>query len=348
MSDKLKIYACSGIGTEPGTEKVPFVDEGTSAIANTQAMNACLAQMNLLSAELRNIPMSDAERAEKLDELDIYSICFYYARLYKGKTEQLTTACQAIAQFDKSGGFDSKNADATWHEERVNEIIEAIDSIISDGAKSVDSELYKWLQENIIARDAVGVSGIGATVTKDYGDLNKYLYNGGTYFLYLFTPSDAKSHMTDIMKKRARKQAELYNYCKKCFCPEYGGIYGSEADMQAIIRTGIIEDFGHTPEDVMRTRMGLTTYGVGPIIWTAAAIATIIAAALSFILGCITLILQYAASVQVAKYTVPDDIEYGYSQEDDYPTDGIITTKNWWWVAAAGLAGLLLFKKTKN
>ena len=184
---------------------------------------------------------------------------------------------------------------------------------------------------------------IGATVKEDYGDLNKYLYDGGTYFLYLYIPEEKRSSLPYKIRRKIRKQQQVYDYCKKCFCAENGGIYGSEADMQRIIRDGIKEDFkGQTPEQVC-TFM-LNQEGTG-FVMTASALATIISAVLTFILGIIGLILNYASAVAVAKYAVPEDPDSGCPDGDDVALFGK-SGKTWLWIA--GGAALLYFMNTKN
>lgn len=347
MNNKLKIYACSGVA-ETATKKQAFVNEGTSAITNTQAMNHLLSIMNLLATEIRKLSLLNNEVIIKLNQLDIYSICFYYARLYRQNKAALIDAGKAIAYFYNQGYFESENADPSWHEQNIDNLISNIDNLI-DEDKPIDtesSEFYKWFIANVVELNNEPVSGIGATVIKDFGDLNEYLYNGGTYFLYLFTPKDVT--MTDAIKKKAKGQMEVYDYCRKCFCFEYGGIYGTEQDMLRYIRSGIIEDFGEQPEDVMRD--GLHK-GIGVL--APAVIVAIINAVVTLLMGIITLIVNYASQVAVTKYTVPKDAEYNAPDGDDFKNavNGRNNKNNessWIYIGAAAIAALFLFNNKKQ
>ena len=48
MSEKLKIYACSGIGSTDPQKPVEYFTDGTSTVSNTQAVNTILARINAL------------------------------------------------------------------------------------------------------------------------------------------------------------------------------------------------------------------------------------------------------------------------------------------------------------
>ena len=134
----------------------------------------------------------------------------------------------------------------------IDKIIDDIDSmLLNEEEIEPDGNFLTWWRENVVSKNVVGLSedGVGKT---DYGDLNEYLYNAGTYFLYLYIPEDKIKKLPYHIRKKIRKQSEVYDYCKKCFCPEYGGIYGSEEDLQRIIYDGIRKDFaGKTPDDVI-------------------------------------------------------------------------------------------------
>ena len=61
MSEKLKIYACSGIG-ETDKKTSAYWTDGTNSVSNTQAVNTLLAKINLAWAEYTN--MRDLSQAD--------------------------------------------------------------------------------------------------------------------------------------------------------------------------------------------------------------------------------------------------------------------------------------------
>ena len=253
-------------------------------------------------------------------------------------------AGKCIAEYKRQDGFNSNNSDVEWHEQHIDKIIDDIDAMLLSDDKNIDPEVefVDWWQKEVVEKNVVGLSDgrVGATITTDYGDLNKFLYDGGTYFLYLYIPENKRASLPYRIRRKIRKQQEVYDYCKKCFCPEYGGIYGSEADMQRVIRSGIMEDFSEKPEDVVGEI--LQKEGVGdPVI-----IAAIITAVTSVIIALLGLIINYASAVAVAKYAVPEDPESGMAEGDDFmgtrPTD--------WskWILWGGIGLLLLFGLNKD
>ena len=74
MSEKLKIYACSGIGSTDAQEPSGFYTDGTSMLSNTQAVNTLLARINCLYIEANSLKgLSKEDRIDLLCEVDAYS-----------------------------------------------------------------------------------------------------------------------------------------------------------------------------------------------------------------------------------------------------------------------------------
>lgn len=347
MSEKLKIYACSGLGIGATNRAKEWIAEGTSAATNTQAMNSMLSYINLLATELRNPDIwTKEEYLYKLNEFDLACVCFYYARLFKDNTEKLSMAGKCIAEYKRQDGFNSNNSDVEWHEQHVDKIIDDIDAMLLSDDKNIDPEVefVDWWQKEVVEKNVVGLSDgrVGATITTDYGDLNKYLYDGGTYFLYLYIPEKKRASLPYRIRKKIRKQQEVYDYCKKCFCPEYGGIYGSEADMQRVIRAGIIEDFKQTPENIAKDIVDKISIGQ----LSATVIAAIITAVTTLVIAILGLIINYASAVAAAKYAEPEDPQVGMAEGDDFMSAG---TTDWGkWILFGGIGLLVLLGLNKD
>lgn len=318
MSDKLQIYACNGL--EDGS-KTSWVGEGTSAITNTQAENIMLSYMNMYATEYHNLQhLSDVEREELLNNLDLASVGFHYARLYKTDKDKLHTVGLALQALMDNGSLSISSDSMDVHAAHVDEIIEKVDSLVdADELVDVTGSTIEWWKEHVVGFAKVGIEqGVGAPVIKDYGDLNEFLYNGGTYFLYLFIPEDKLRELPWPFTSRRRKEAEVYKYCLESFT----SIYGTKEDMDRVIRSGIIKDFGDTPENLAAAIVrgdNPQKEGVGgPITWTAMAIAYIVAACVAAVAAIIAAIIDYAKQVSIRKYTVPDNAEYGTPDPDDF------------------------------
>lgn len=329
MSNALKIFACSGLSQSTDAARSQFETEGTVAVDNTQAMNSLLAKINLCATKIRKIKMSEADLIESYNLLVLYSVCFYFARLYKNDTETLKALSGIFASVYNSGLFFSTSTNAAEREAMVNDIIEKMENMLASGNPYIETQGAAWWNTNITNKNKVGlpaelrekISGIGATIKEDYGELNKYLYDGGTYFLYLFMTEQQLNNATYAIRKKYKKQMEVYNYCRNCFCKEYSGVYGSEEDMVNIIRAGIIEDFGETPEQVVSDILSGKSVSKEQVGITAIVLAAIITSVTTLILGVITVVCNYAASVFVAKYTIPENLEDGMASESDW--DGL-------------------------
>ena len=206
---------------------------------------------------------------------------------------------------------------------------------------------------NIYACSGVGQVTSARKVAQDIEDsgwmrnetLRKYLGNskdGGCaeYFLYIFIPeSDLAKYNVTIYRKR-QGQLKTYAYVRELFV---GHDYGTESELQSIIRNGIETTFGVSVETVLdEIRTGKREYVGDPIV-----IAAIISAIASIILAIISGVIQYAQSVKIAKYTAPTYQEL----EDSAPAATDFTQKSkrksLIWVAVAGI-GLMLIGTLKK
>lgn len=176
--------------------------------------------------------------------------------------------------------------------------------------------------------------------------LRKYLgssNDGGCaeYFLYIFIPeSDLAKYNVTIYRKR-QGQLKTYAYVRELFV---GHDYGTENELQSIIRNGIETTFGVSVETVLdEIRTGKReSIGIATEI-----IVAIISAVVSIVLAVISGVIQYAQSVKIAKYTAPTYQEL----EDSAPaaTDFTQKTKQkgliWATVAGIGLMLIGILKK---
>lgn len=176
--------------------------------------------------------------------------------------------------------------------------------------------------------------------------LRKYLgssNDGGCaeYFLYIFIPeSDLAKYNVTIYRKR-QGQLKTYEYVRELFV---GHDYGTESELQSIIRNGIETTFGVSVETLLDEIRTGKRESIGLAVEV---IVAIISAVVSIVLAVISGVIQYAQSVKVAKYTAPTYQEL----EDSAPaaTDFTQKTKQKGliWATVAGL-GLILIGTLKK
>lgn len=330
--NKLAIYACSGIGYTTATSPVDLVQfetEDTNTLRNTRAMNALLVRMNENRAiVLYDNDITQEERQNFLDELDIYSVAFYFARLYHGKKDMLEISGRAIQSVISAGRFKSEEPDIEKHADIVDTLIDVVQDLI-DNEDSIELETAgsfidywaKVVMPNDIAfletEQAKAIGDLQAYGIEKDSDLSKYLTQASEYFLYFICLTrDEAYYVSNACGKKWDKQSEIYDYCKKCFV----GIYGDEESMLRIIRTGLYQSFKMS---VGRIHDQLL-YG-DEAIGITAEIATIIVALIGVISSVILAVLSYAEKVTVAKYTQPENVQDGIADVSDF--DGMGTGK---------------------
>lgn len=348
---KLKIYACSGVGST-GRLEIPFTNEGTSAVDNTQAMNRLLARINMCAADAQLIDTTPSQRATYLQDMDIYAVCFHFARLYRDNSDKLREAGYVINNFILDRRFVVKEETMQEHEALVDRIIDNVQSVLdSDDYARKDNAFTDWWKTAVVDANFCGLNqhtrekvkltmqkesqldGVQKVLRRANGgwqndeDLSTYLNDGGTYFIYTYMSDEQLNKLPSIVRIRRNKQKEIYNYCLHGFVP----IYGNEADMRTVIATSIKRKFGVTPEqlaeDIASGRReaisgarGVGVLGIDDIIMIIVACAI----ALTVVL---TAILKGVADIVAQKYTVPanpdagiaqgSDIDYSYEEKEE-------------------------------
>lgn len=373
MSEKLKIYACSGLGVgeTAETKNFNYWTDGTQTLNNTQAANTLLAKINLALAELRCLKtLTDDERVKLINAINLYSVCLYFVRKYDSHYTQLEKAGRAIGALVAEGEFDHQitieNA-----ENEANKAIARVNEIIENGEQTAEPDItfMTWWDDTIVARNTYGfdreqrdaiaqavaaVKGVGVVDEnwKNNEDIAQYLTKGSEYFLYLYFTDAQLAKLPRAFRVKAQKQMATYNYCKDVFV----GLYGSEQDMQDIIRAGIIGYFGETPEEVCDEiasgKRNAESIGTDPITLTVAEIITIVTTILTFVSGVITAICSMVAQIKQAQYAAIDQeainasVPSGEDYEGiDYSSLNSTDTNKWITWAAIGAGVLLLLKK---
>ena len=315
MANKLNIYACSGVGDTNVPAGYTFDTFGTNTLENTQLVNSLLAKINVRQSAVDNLSLLENERSRLLQEISDLKSAFQAAKDASGMTYRLESDNRLKRIF---GGNIA----------RLNKV-------------GLPAEARAEFGKVIKRIGAVDESW------KNNAELAEYLTKGSEYFLYLYFTQDQLKKLPKVFTRKRDKQQKTYDYCKALFV----GVFGSEKDMQDIITGGIYGYFKATPEKVCQEIADGKREAVGEIVWTAALIVKVIIAVLTAVVGIITAICQYAATVNAAKYEAitREDINASVPDQDDF--DGLdigggkkIKT-SYLWIAAA-IAGLVwMFKE---
>ena len=358
MSGKLKIYACSGIGsTDEAKSPVGFWTDGTNTLSNTQAVNTILARINLLNVEVCRLKtLSKEEKIARLNSIDVLCVCLEAAKRFADNNEQLYHAGEIISVMyaQNAFNFDSTNSDKRG--EHLDELIAKFNEAMEDTHEitGVNPEFMSWWQETVMERNIVGlnfgqqqnarkaikkgietIKGIGVVDWSKYNngawlenaDLAELLTAGADYFLYTYFTQEQLEKLPSVFRLKARKQMQTYNYCKQLFVDNYG----SEQDMQRIIQAGIIDSLEQTPDEYCAGIVEqYKTKGIGEFVFLglvgAAAVEKLIEllSVIATLLG--TIIAAICACVKdtnVAKYGAIDRavVDTSIPDPDDY--DGL-------------------------
>ena len=373
MADRLRIYACSGIGeTDRAKSSYDYWLDNTKTVTNTQAVNTLFSLINMRYAELTHLQLSQADMVAALDEIDLYSVCLYYAQQYAGNTAELQKAGKAIGVALAKGLFRYNSVDNDDRDKHLDQLFDQVAQIMR-GTVDVkpSAEWNEWWQRNVLDRDKVGltskqISTINSELNKaikgigdvdeawmQNKDLAQYLTKGSEYFLYLYFTDAQLAKLPKTFKQKATQQRKTYEYCKALFVD----VYGSEEEMQNIIYTGIVGYFNATPEDVCKeiasgkrkvTGVGFVFLGLTGAA-AVSAFMQLLTALVTLVVGVITAICSMAAQTQVARYAAVDAAAVESSVPDASDYDGIsldsASTKSYLWIGAAVAALLLFFRR---
>ena len=314
MANKLKIYACSGIG-DTTTEKITYDYwlDNINPVFNTQAVNALNVDINLLVAELNNLDLTNEEKIERLNTIDLYTLCLSYAQDYSDQSDMLKRAGRAIGKVVNSGAFNFNSLNNTERDAHLDELFERVASAIeNDDNKSYNAQFEEWWRKRVMDLNKVGltaeqqqiklqpISGIGAAEDA-LNDLTigGYLQNAATYFMYIFFTDEQLRKLPSLFSSKKKYQMRTYNFCKDVFVR----MYGTEEAMLNIIRAGIIQRYGETPGDIcngistLKDKYKIKISGIGSGAAAAGAVFVVGKLTADALIGIITAVLTFLAAV---------------------------------------------------
>lgn len=365
MANKLKIYACSGVGSSAGDGAYDYwLDNNSNILRNTQAVNTLFSYIDANYAELTRLNPSVERKIELLNNIDLASICLFYAQEYSNSLDNLKTAGRVIGSLVAKGLFDFGSLDNEERNAHLDELYDKVEEAMLHNDKYAgDSEFNKWWKETVISRNKVGMteseikrfedcmeSALAKVGVKGVGrlDYTEYINNAGKYFLYYFFTKKQLSRLPYVFTEKHFGQVEIFNWCKAF----YVGVYGSEEDMLQEIRTNIIKEFGVSPEKmcagIASGKIKAPQQGVGDIAAIITAVAALITAITPIIAAIIYGIFDYCKNADANKYkSLRDDIINDCKEEEE-DLDGLEfdTSKisKYLPYIAIGVVGLYLLK----
>lgn len=325
MADKLKIYACSGVGdvqtqAENSIKDVTYWTDNTNTASNTQAVNTLL---NLINSNFTEIEFLDGltrqEKIERFNDIDLWTVAINAAEMFKNDPAALHHAGEVIGMMIDQGDFSLDSLNTQERDEHLDQLLNEADGYYASklDISTPNVNFMAFWKEYVEDRNKVGLSekqqqlvaealrsidGIGVVDEswKENPELAKYLIKGSEAFIYMYFTPEQLEQLPTIFYKRRQKQIKIYNYCKTYFV----GVYGSEAEMNEIIRNGIIQYFHHTPEEVCAKIIDgdIKVNGVEPISWTVEAIIAIVTAVISAVVTIVKAICDAIARAKEAKY----------------------------------------------
>ena len=372
MSNRLKIYACSGLDTKDGSMYKYWLNN-TRTVSNTQAVNKLLALINLKYVQaVYYKSLSIPQRAELLDEVDILTVCLYYATNYASDPEYLAHAGEVIGAMVDKGMFQYSSIDGQERDAHLDELIDKLDGLMSEDLTAA-ADFRKWWKETVLDCNKVlfskkeqkeitqaleakskAISGAEESVILGDPDIGNYITNAGEYFLYNYFSqaqlAKIPSRNRRIFMRKSTTQNNLRSYCEAVFIQK---AYGDSEYLDTLIRTGIIKYFGQEPEQVCESIANGEKKIKGVGIATEIIVA-LIGAAVSILLALIDSICKAVAQVKVAKYESlnQDSLNKGCPNPEDFDgldmgKDGILSgdSKTILWIGGAAVAAILLFSK---
>ncbi len=341
---------CSGVGDV--REEYEYWLDGTTTQANTRAVNTLLARINELCSEIDYLDLSTEAQIERYNRIDLLVLALQFCKR-RLNDKDLARAGRLLQQEINNGNLNLDSTDDNTRGNHLDNLFAGVDRAFSAGADSkAAGDFYDWWLQVIVPanrpaltdkeqarsiqffagekQQPVGDAGEDR-YKKMYGDIGVYLYNSAEYFLYLYIPEIKRPTLPYSLRKKIKKQQEVYDYCKRVFL----SLYGSEDDMQSVIRTRIIAKYHEQPESVLEKL--LMTKGIGFGDFGVAEIIALITAIASIVIPIIVALIGWARDVMVAKYAIPANIEDGCADEEDWrqPSDNSKLVK-------FGLIGVLL------
>lgn len=316
MRGALNIYRLSGL-----RENVSYWTAESNTLTNTRAANFIISKINMLLAEL---DYGEGKKSDTMNCIDVMCISLEALRRCKRDEWALLCAGSTIQEMIDEGEFECESED----DDERTEHLEALEREFTerfDETCATTGKFTAWWEKNIVSNNYnSGYNAAqrfeeykreqrinGVTNPGDYEDLAEYVYKSGQYFLYLFIGDEEIKRYNATIRKRYRKEKEMYEYV----CLQCKGVYTADTVFD-MLYSGCTNEYKMTPkakiEQLQKLGKGYTADGgeIGELVVILTAISLVIGIVATLI-GIITTIFQYVVSV-------PDDEELGVPNPDDW------------------------------
>lgn len=379
MADRLKIYACSGLEDSAKTtvSGYQYWSNGSDPMDNTQAVNSLIAKINLCRSELLNLAgLTKKDKIDLLNEIVFYNVSLYFTQEYESDANMLHKAGLAICEvFDNNKAY-NKNLTVNNYAAYVDSLISQVVNIMNSNVHITTTKKFDtWWKGNITDLNKIGLTadirmsvrnsiakrkdGIGEAKDGWQNDANigEYLTKASEYFIYTYFTDEQLRGLPYVYAFKKKRQEYVYDYCKGFFV----GVYGTEEDMQNVIRAGIIGYFKHTPEEVCEKiysgsplvkSVGAAGAATAAVALTGAEIVAIISACLTFIATVVVAVIDIVKQSMIGEQQSinKDAIDSSTPNPEDsagFNWDDLLNggKKSWLTIALVALGALLLFRK---
>lgn len=309
---RLNIYRLSGLSDEPSQKpNYRFWTADTDTLTNSRAANYALSQVNALMAVIKYGEPTN----ETYNELNLFSVILEALALAKRDT-YVMRKCGYVIQSMLNDGYFDYTITADNSADTLQECYNVFDRYYSENKETQSGAFVEWYEVNIIGNNyneapqeapsrlrRAERQSVGSLDPSDYKDLATYVADNGSYFLYMFIGESKIGSYSSTIKKRYRKEIEMYEaICKQC-----SGVYSKET-VYNMLYAGCCDTYGMTPDQKIAQlkKMG----GIGDLI----VVLTAISLALSI------LATLWAICKEVFQFIVkiPDDEDLGVPTPDDW------------------------------
>lgn len=328
---RLNIYRLSGLNVSGNSQDQQFNiwTADTDTLTNTRAANFVLARINALLAKIQYTQPT----AETYNELDLYSVILNGLSISRRCNDKLRK-CGYCLQAMINDGFFAEQATDEENRIRILDETEAIfETYMANNVEVMTGEFIDWYEQKIIANNfndapqdatqrlrSFEREKVGSLDASQYKDLATYIADNGAYFLYLFIGEKNIGRYSSIIRKRYRKEVEVF----ELICTNCAGVYDKET-VYDMLYAGCCNIYQMTPEEKIEQlkKLGRNYGAVGEPI-TISVVLGIVSAVLG-ILGTLLSILS-----QVFQFVVrtPDDADLGVPTPEDWNIKDAKNRKN--------------------
>ncbi|NLO72288.1 MAG: hypothetical protein GX102_15365 [Porphyromonadaceae bacterium] len=244
------IYYLSGIRSVQSTpqtvENPDYIWFGEFSEEYSKAKMSLLSFLELKISESVLIKNKKA-LAEHFNDLDMLRLSIY-AIEHTSTKDSFTNACKVIAGMSYEGLIHSDETDLNYRSTHLQYLIQTLNfRIYTPFAGIMDSYVFDFLNEHAIKFYGTDtISGIGSTAKQR--EAAKKIKESAMYYIYRYVKeSDLHKYPIAVLRKR-KIQNRVYQ-----FVDETDG-YNSSTIQANLVRSGIIEQTGMTPEKFLSSQ----------------------------------------------------------------------------------------------